>query len=239
MSGFSVKSPLRREIVTNDFMFNTAEELMSFLQNTFKDDDHKYYKTISSDLIEQCRKNKGDGIVLDGCRKSRMISLFPNEEWQIKRHLCNCKFCVVGEFRMCQKDGEEGIIEGETDYLSLLDETDAIESDMFTFIETDSYVALCSTPDSLELFYILKVNEKDVANDDKIDIYGHVIQKGAHYIKGFYLEKLDEKKGKIFYKQHTKIVYVYPAEVFCPSVAIHEIGLYLTASEYQFLADSV
>ena len=238
MSGFGVKSPLRRAIVTNDFLFNTAEELELFLKETFKDDDRKYYKTISSDFIEQCHKTKGIGVVIDGCQKARMISLFPNGDWQIKRHLCNCKFCIVGEFTMCQKDGE-CIAGEENDDFDLLDEMDNNEPEMFIFIECGSYIALYSDPKSFELFYIVKEDEKDLAEDDKIDIYGHVIQNGANYIKGVYLEKVDEIKGKVFYKQLTKTVYMYPAEVFCPSMAMNENGLYLHLAEYQFLADSV
>ena len=103
MSGFGVKSVLRRAIVTDDFMYNTADELVSFLKETFKDDQHKHYKLLPSDLIEECRKEKGEGIFIKGCKKTRMISLFPNSEWQISRHLCHCKFCMVGEFKMCPK----------------------------------------------------------------------------------------------------------------------------------------
>ena len=123
--------------------------------------------------------------------------------------------------------------------INMLDETDDVESEMFTFIESNSFVALYSASISLELFYILKVTEKDVAEDDIIDIYGHIIQKGSNYIKGFYLEKIDEKKGKFYYKQLKKTVYVYPHEVFCPFVALDKDGLFLTALDYQFLADSL
>ena len=98
MSGFGVKSPLRRAIITDDFMFNTADELLIFLKSTFQDDQRKYYATISLELVEEKCKNKGDGITINGCLKARMISLFPNGEWQIKRYLCNCNSCVMGLF---------------------------------------------------------------------------------------------------------------------------------------------
>ena len=236
MSRFGVKSVLRGAIVTDNFMYNTADELVSFLKETFKDDQHKHYKFLPSDLIEECRKEKGEGIFIKGCKKTRMISLFLNNEWQISRHLCHCKFCMVGEFKMCLKDIDYDTLEDETD---MLDETDDVESEMFTFIESNSFVALYSASNSLELFYILKVTEKDVAEDDIIDIYGHIIQEGSNYIKGFYLEKIDEKKGKFYYKQLKKTVYVYPHEVFCPFVALDKDGLFLTALDYQFLADSL
>ena len=58
---------------------------------------------------------------------------------------------------------------------------------MFAFIIEGSCIALYSAPKSLELFYLLKVVRRTVADDDKIDIYDHTIQNGLQYIG--YLEK--------------------------------------------------
>ena len=67
---------------------------------------------------------------------------------------------------------------------------------MFAFIIEGSCIALYSAPKSLELFYLLKVVRKTVADDDKIDIYDHTIQNGLQYIG--YLEKAKQTKGKVF-----------------------------------------
>ena len=72
-----------------------------------------------------------------------------------------------------------------------------------------------------------------------------ILFKKVPITKGFYLEKIDEKNGKFYYKQLKKTVYVYiyvyvyPHEVFCPFVALDKDGLVLTALDYQFLADSL
>ena len=55
-----------------------------------------------------------------------------------------------------------------------------------------------------------------------IDIYGHTVQKGSEYITRHYLEKVSEKKDRIYYKELAKTVYVYPVEIFCPSVPISQ-----------------
>ena len=65
---------------------------------------------------------------------------------------------------------------------------------------------------------------KTVVDNDKIGIYGHSIQNGSDYIEGYYLEKAKETKGKVFYKQLKKLVYVYPGEIFCPAVPIIKDG---------------
>ena len=74
---------------------------------------------------------------------------------------------------------------------------------MFTFIIEGSYVALYSAAKSLKLFYLLKVVRKTVANNDKIGIYGHNIQRGSK--EGCYLEKAKETKGKALYKQFKQV----------------------------------
>ena len=109
---------------------------------------------------------------------------------------------------------------------------------MFAFIEEGGYVAVYSTRTSHELFYVLKVIEKCVAQQDEIDIYGHLIQNGAQYIKGYYLEKLSDRKGKVAYKQLNKIVYFYPSKCFCPAVFLDK-DLCMPLGDYQFLADTI
>ena len=85
MSGFGVKSPLRRAIITDDFFFNNDLELIKFLEKVHEGDTQKYFKHLPSEKIEQARQDKGNGVRIVGCQKSRMISLFPDGSWQIKR----------------------------------------------------------------------------------------------------------------------------------------------------------
>ena len=74
------------------------------------------------------------------------------------------------------------------DNLDLLD--DPSDSKILTFIIEGSYVPLYNAPKSLELFYLLKVVRKTVADIDKIYIYSDTIQNGSEYIEGYYLEKV-------------------------------------------------
>ena len=212
MSGFGVKSPLRRAIVTDDFMFNSAQELENFLKEHFMNDDRKSYVTIpSEDLVEE-RKNRGKGIKIKGCLKSRMISFFPEGQILSKRHLCSCDHCIIGKFNQCGEDDVDMI---NNDEIVHLDDTDDAEPDTFTMVDVNSFIAMCSLPNAIEPFYVMKIIEKTVAEDDMVDIYGHTIQKGSKYLKGYYLEKIDQKRDKIVYKQLKKVVYIYPWEIFC------------------------
>ena len=73
---------------------------------------------------------------------------------------------------------------------------------------------------SFEFFYIIKVARKTTAEDNLCDHYGHNIQKGSQYVKGYNSEKVSEKKWKIMYKQLKQEVFIHPFEIFCPAVPI-------------------
>ena len=197
--------------------------MIKFLEEIHEGDTQKYFKHLPSEKIEQARQNKENGVRIVGCQKSRMISLFPDGSWQIKRHLCSCDPCKHGEFSKCVGELSDHSIPDEIidDNIDLLDENDDMDPEMYTFIEENSYIALYSAPNSLELFYIVKVVKKTIAVDD-IDIYGHTVPNGSEYIEGHYLEKINEKKDKIYYKELKKLelkklVYVYPTKIFLPS----------------------
>ena len=68
---------------------------------------------------------------------------------------------------------------------------------MHLFFEAGSFAAIYSSVKSLEIFYVVKITEKTVADDDISDVYGHLIQKGVTFLKGQYLEKTKESKGKV------------------------------------------
>ena len=241
MAGFGVKSPLRRAIVTDDFFFNSDMELVDFVKKIYEGDERQYFKHLLFDDIKVARKERGDGVKIDSCRKSRMMALFPDGTWKISRQICICYCCKQGQFDECVGElgdhaADDGLV---NDKLDLLDEP--LDPEMFIFIIEGSYVALYSAPKSLELFYLLKVVRKTVADNDKIDIYGHTIRNGSEYtrLEGYYLEKSKETKGKVFYKQLNKLVYIYPGEILFLAVPIIKDGLYMTVQKNQFLCDSV
>ena len=43
MSGFGVKSPLRKAVVTEDLHYDSAHDIVSYLQELFKDDPYKIH----------------------------------------------------------------------------------------------------------------------------------------------------------------------------------------------------
>ena len=167
-----------------------------------------------------------------------MLSFFPNGDWLMKRHLCNCSSCLIGSFNRCE-DGDN--LNQDPSIDEIIDEEfiETNDSDMHTYVEPNSFIAVYSSSKSLELFYIIHVIEKLIAEDDMIDLYGHIIPNGEHYLKGHYLEKVDQKKDKITYKKHKKVVFIHPYEIFCPVVQMNPEELYLPIEDYLYLADSM
>ena len=83
--------------------------------------------------------------------------------------------------------------------------------------------------------YVLKIS---IAEEDIADKYNHIILKGKTYITCQYLEKIKEKRGHMYYKPLKDSIYVLPAQVLSPFVALDE-NLPMTAAEYQWLSDSI
>ena len=95
MSGFGVKTILPRAIVTDDFYYNTDEELCTFLK-TQKSLPKYYYTTLPSDILDKEMVNyRESSLVIPGCLKCRMISFSPTGDYQVKRHICSCDMCCL------------------------------------------------------------------------------------------------------------------------------------------------
>ena len=95
MSGFGVKSVVRCAIVTQDFWYETPDDLIPFLRKSKADKDNRYYHCIDKDYLRLNRQPKEDSdiLLIKGCLKSRMISFLPDGTHQLKRHICSCEQC--------------------------------------------------------------------------------------------------------------------------------------------------
>jgi hypothetical protein len=235
MSGFGLKTPLRKKIVTHDFYFNTAEELAEFCRAEFASHLDKHYAIITEEALAEARVFE-ESRPIAGCRRSRMIALHADGRIEIKRDMCACDNCLVGNFSQCIDDREHEKADEEED--NLLTNLDEEVEDEFLYIEEQTFAAIQSST-HFELFYIVKINKRCVAEHSKTDLGGHIIQEGELYFEGKYLEKTKETKTKVFYKEVNNVVFFHAREIFFPDVAIDETTLTLTKSEYQFIADAI
>ena len=65
MSGFGVKGPIWRAVVTKNFSFTTAEDIYNYLYNLFEIDEKKEHYLVTPETIHSKRSN--DKLKIDGC----------------------------------------------------------------------------------------------------------------------------------------------------------------------------
>ena len=173
------------------------------------------YKVISASELNRERK-KTVGIEIPGCQKARMISFHADGTYQLRKRLCNCEHCSIGNFNKCENDDEitnEGLIDDVEEELADLD------GDFYGLTVRNSYAGLYSA-NNFEVFYLFYITAKGIATETMNDIHGHIVQEGQAYLQGYYLQKEPRETRKyVFYKKCTQIAYVHPDSVFCPDVA--------------------
>ena len=118
------------------------------------------------------------------------------------------------------------------------EESDLSTCDAYEVVENNAFVAVRSSTLAHDNFYICKVIEKKVAEEDMVNFYGHMAEEGERYIKGVYLERtFKESPTKRFYKMFKKTVIIHPAQIFHPAVQFNESDCSITMDEYQFICD--
>ena len=148
MSGFGVKGPLRKMVITSDFYFKTATELEDRLKEEFRDCPNRIYTTLDEDELNKMLKARGPGLPIPGCRKARMIYFGIDGSYRIKNTLCSCESCSIGDFDQC-KEGDDLNIELEPAFEQEMVELDEMDSapqvgDRYNFTKEGGYVGLYS-----------------------------------------------------------------------------------------------
>ena len=99
------------------------------------------------------------------------------------------------KYQACYEDGNSGINDvGNEDY-GITGEHDQIhfeDDPLFNNINLGTFAAIYSDESSNELFYIVQVLDKNIAETDLSEL----IKKGDQYLKCRYLEKVDENMQK-------------------------------------------
>ena len=100
MSGFGVKGPIRKAVLTEDFHCSSGEEIYHHVNRLFEGDDKKHYVLLTEKDISEKRKIKSS-LVLKDCMKFHMITFHPNGSVQTKVNMCSCAECLQGDFIVC------------------------------------------------------------------------------------------------------------------------------------------
>lgn len=235
-----------------DFFFNSSKELKVYLESLKLSSDREYFH-IESILRDEDRSF----LKILNCRRQHMIVYFPDGTIQLKENICICDNCFVGELKNCKLESGKILFQGDNGSESEESESEESESEdegeesdedevnyelvgdtVFEAVEVGSVVAVYSSFNSSELFYLCEVKEKCVASENETDQYNHVVTKGSSFFKCFYLDKVKEKKGEVYYKRIEKTTFVLPYQVFLPSVQIDN-KLAISSSQYMDLLSMI
>ena len=268
MSAFGVKGPLFKAVIVDNFKYKSALDIFEYMKERFKEDDQKLYFHVPVENTVSQRSEGAKSVPIPGCVKEshHMICFKPDGSILTKVNMCSCEDCLEGNFLDCSSEKGKLVMvgDGTDDYSTdseaeyefdefedlVDDETELYELRGDTVVEVvkpGNIIALFSPANALELFYLSKVIDSGIAEEDLHDSQNHFIKKGSAYLSVVYYEKKPNsefsKSGHVIYKQ-SKInypVYVLPAQVMSPQIHVTFIGtdIHVEMGEYQWLCDSI
>ena len=170
MSGFGVKSPFRRAVITSNFSYRNSLDIYNYLTETFFNDNKKHYFVLDPETIGKRREDK-QPLPIKLCREKHMISFSPDDSIQTKINICLCEECLKGAFIKCSSEAGKKIYfndssdyedskesdsddEAENDTCERITEESEIRAEfVIDVVNPGSYVALYSSPDPFEMFF--------------------------------------------------------------------------------------
>ena len=168
---------------------------------------------------------------------------------EIKINVCYCKNSFIGDFLNCidekatfifakhfdNEPSDSESSDSDDDYDDDDDDDDGSENDeeeteqyelransVFEVVKQENIIALYSPPSAFESFYLCKVLETAVANEEIVDTCNHHLNIRGKFIKCNYLEKVKGKRLFMLYKILSQIVYVLPSQVMNPIVNLSD-----------------
>ena len=218
MSSFGVKSILREDIVTMNRWYGNSEKMCEYLREVqpqrTSGEREMIYQDIDPKILDRKRMEKKEHPIA-GCMKQHLFEYKPGCSTILYReYLCDCVECLQFNFEKCvkfvesakqakpAKSASQPIQPSNSATISYEDECnlDLDEADegrkAFEFVTVPSFVALVSG-DSNEPVYILKVEEKGEATNEKSDEYGHKVVPGDLYLRGNYLKMVRSRSSKL------------------------------------------
>ena len=179
--------------------------------------------------------------------KNHLFVYTPNEPRpSMKQFLCHCQKCLMFDFESCEEKSDEENIsrraeeeESEENNCELdsenLDTDTPDESPVYKVLEEfPAFISMLAMDSNHELFHIVKIVRKAIADMDLTDsyFYGHRINTGEKYFEAYYLEKIEEKKNSVRYVQLQNTICIGPKEVQHMFIDINPITLVMPKQEY-------
>ena len=181
----------------------------------FKNDNTKHYFFLTREEIPLKEITESPFKIKD-CRKVRKICFLPDGSVQTKVNICSCNSCMEGNFISCTTEKGKEYNKNMSNDSDFSDFESANESDndsddedenqeklygiraehVTCIISKNSTIALYSSTNSFDLFYLCKVIDFGEAEGTLVDKFDHVIERDMKFIKCQYYQKEKEIKER-------------------------------------------
>lgn len=168
MSGFGVKGPLRKAVVTEDLFYDNANDILIYLNSQFSRDSTKMHCKINSEEINSVISS---AVMIKDVRKQHIIAFYPDGRIYVKENICSCYECLHGDLLNCQFEPGQQVNSKIVESISDVESDDDNESEesketeqqemrgnlVLEIIECNSFISIFRHQILLNCFTYVKV----------------------------------------------------------------------------------
>ena len=173
--------------------------MVYYLKNHFILNDSKEFNLIPQEKTAIERAKGREGHKIPGCSSAHIISFYPDgavtkqnspKYTLLDNRLATCDNVTYEDEVDCRNDVESDCrSDDKDDWSGCLDATYIVNC-----VEENSFVAIKAPPNSVELFYIMKIVKKGIADDMFDSTKEHFVLKGEPYLVGKWISYQRERK---------------------------------------------
>ena len=227
--GGIAKAALRRAIAS-DVFFADVGEMVEHLEEEFGDRNTPKYvvREISKREVDEKRQKASNFIyrTVKGTNTFRTILFKPNSSTiRASKRICICEKCME-DYGSCelfhehylQADPVKAPSRRSKAVMSSVSNRDSTDGSTNEFLLTDSVVAVAPSTKSTNPVWFMQINGQYVAEEDKIDKHGMLVNAGQEYLEGYWLEQHGENKKVLKFARNKEAVFLFKESVVYPFV---------------------
>ena len=199
-------------------------EMHSFLSEHFMDDESKEYHLVDPEVTAARRREGREEQKIKGCKASHVISFHPDGSYAkwltMKDFMDNNEMVSQAMGEDDNEEDNETEITPETEWIGSID----IHA-QYSVIEKDSFVAIKAEPGHPELFLVMRIDDKQIAEKNMMDSSGeHCVLKGEPYLIGTWFSFDKETKKFAWYRESkAEKALIHVGEVVAMDLELNDI----------------
>ena len=227
--GGIAKAALRRAIAADVFFANVSE-MVEYLEEEFGDrNTPKYVVREITKLEVETSRQKASSFkyrTVQGTTTFRAILFKPNSSTiRASKRICICAKCME-DYSSCELFQEHSLqvdpVKAPSRRSAALMRTTSEEESADTatneFLPAGSVVAVAPSTTSIDPVWFMEIKGHFIAEEDKMDKHGLLVNEGQEYLEGYWLEQHGETKKLMKFERKKEAVFFYKESVVYPFV---------------------